>query len=292
MTSKRKKVTTRTLRKMKVEQSPITMLTAYDYPSAKLADQAGAEMILVGDSLGMVVLGYDSTVPVTLDDMVHHTKAVARGSKHSFICSDLPFLTAHLGREDVLRAAGRLVQEAGAHAVKMEGGIEIIEGIRACIQAGIPVVGHLGLTPQSVHQLGGYRIQGRDLASAREIVANAKLLEEAGICALVLECVPAEVAQEVSATIDVPTIGIGAGRHCDGQVLVYHDLLQYGSDIHPSFVKTYADLGEQAVKGMKQFIEEVRAGVFPGPEHSSHLSEEVVEGLYGAKKEGSAPCTS
>lgn len=277
------KVTTRSLFQMKKKGKPIAMLTAYDYPSAKLAEAAGVDVILVGDSLGMVVLGYNSTVPVTLKDMTHHTKAVVRGSKRAMVVADLPFLTAHLGKEEVLRAAGRLMQEGGAQGVKMEGGEAIADAVRACTAAGIPVMGHLGLTPQSVHQLGGYRIQGKDIEVARRILREARILEEAGIFALVLECVPEELAREITNAIRVPTIGIGAGRHCDGQVLVYHDVLQMASDLQPSFVKAYADVGNQIIHALRHYVEDVRERRFPEEQHVFH-SPEVKETLYGGKE--------
>ncbi|MBN2909624.1 3-methyl-2-oxobutanoate hydroxymethyltransferase [Polycladomyces sp. WAk] len=279
----RKKITTRMLRDMKAKGQKIAMITAYDYPSAKLADQAGVDVILVGDSLGMVVLGYDSTIPVTIDDMVHHTKAVTRGTKHAFVVSDLPFLTCHLGTEHALRAAGRLMQEAGAKAVKIEGGEEILEVVRACVAAGIPVMGHLGLTPQSVHQLGGYRVQGRDAETAQRLIRDARLLEEAGAFALVLECVPEELAREITEAITIPTIGIGAGRYCDGQVLVFHDVLQIASEVNPSFVQAFAEAGAVMQEGIRRYVQAVRETRFPQEEHVFHLSNEAMATLYGGK---------
>ncbi|PTX59936.1 ketopantoate hydroxymethyltransferase [Melghirimyces profundicolus] len=283
MSAQGNQVTLRTLDQMKQEQTKIAMVTAYDYPSAKLAEAGGADLLLVGDSLGMVVLGYDSTVRVTLDEMLHHTKAVVRGATRPLVVTDLPFLTAHLSREEALKAAGRLLQEGGAQAVKVEGCNGVLENIRACVEAGIPVMGHIGLTPQSVHQLGGYRIQGKDADSARRLMEEAKRLEEAGIFALVLECVPEEVAERITGGLTIPTIGIGAGRACDGQVLVYHDLLQYGSDLKPRFVKAYARTGEEAVRGISRYVQEVREGMFPGEEHTFHLHASVVDRLYGGK---------
>lgn len=279
----RKKVTTRMLRDMKANGKKIAMITAYDYPSAKLADQAGVDVILVGDSLGMVVLGYDSTIPVTIDDMVHHTKAVTRGTQYAFVVSDLPFLTCHLGTEHALRAAGRLMQEAGAKAVKIEGGEEILPVVRACVAAGIPVMGHLGLTPQSVHQLGGYRVQGRDAETARRLLRDAHLLEEAGAFALVLECVPEELAREISEALTIPTIGIGGGRYCDGQVLVYHDVLQIASEVNPSFVQAFAEAGAVMQEGIRRYVQAVREARFPQEEHVFHLSSEAMATLYGGK---------
>lgn len=231
-------------KQMKDNKEPITVITAYDYPSAKLAEEAGVDMILVGDSLGNVVLGYDTTIPVTVDDMVYHTRAVARGAGSTFIIADMPFMSYHVSKEDTLRAASRLMKEGHATAIKMEGGTEIADEVAACVRAGIPVMGHLGLTPQSIHMLSGYRIQGKDEQSARKLMEDALALEKAGAFAVVLELVTEQVAAEISAALSIPTIGIGAGRGCDGQVLVYHDLLQYSSPYHPKkFVKNYADIG-------------------------------------------------
>ncbi|MFC4078055.1 3-methyl-2-oxobutanoate hydroxymethyltransferase [Salinithrix halophila] len=276
-----KTVTLRTLRRMKKEGERIAMVTAYDYPSARLAEEAGTDIILVGDSLGMVVLGYDSTVPVTLEEMLHHTKAVTRGARRPLVVTDLPFLTAHLSKDDVLRAAGRLMQEGGARAVKIEGGEEVLSAVRSCVAAGIPVMAHIGLTPQSVHQLGGYLIQGRELESARRLIHEAKQLEEAGAFAVVLECVPEELAESIAQTVSIPVIGIGAGRGCDGQVLVYHDLLQYGAGSSPSFVKVFSQTGQSALSGLQSYVEEVRSGAFPSEEHVFPLKSGVLERLYG-----------
>ncbi|MFO7263466.1 MAG: 3-methyl-2-oxobutanoate hydroxymethyltransferase [Bacillaceae bacterium G1] len=273
------KVTLLDLQQKKRQGTPIVMVTAYDYPSAKLADEAGVDMILVGDSLGMVVLGYDSTVSVTLEDMLHHTKAVTRGAKRAFVVTDLPFLTVHLGVEATLKAAGRLMQEGLAQGVKMEGGSEIVPQVRACVQAGIPVVGHLGLLPQSVHQLGGYRVQAKDLASAEKLLDDARALEEAGACAIVLECVPGPLAAMVSETLAIPTIGIGAGNGCDGQVLVFHDVIQYATDLSPKFVKPYADVGSVIRAALAAYAQEVRERVFPGPEHTFSMDETVLAAL-------------
>lgn len=273
------KVTLLDLQQKKRQGTPIVMVTAYDYPSAKLADEAGVDMILVGDSLGMVVLGYDSTVSVTLEDMLHHTKAVTRGAKRAFVVTDLPFLTVHLGVEATLKAAGRLMQEGLAQGVKMEGGSEIVPQVRACVQAGIPVVGHLGLLPQSVHQLGGYRVQAKDLASAEKLLDDARALEEAGACAIVLECVPGPLAAMVSEALSIPTIGIGAGNGCDGQVLVFHDVIQYATDLSPKFVKPYADVGSVIRAALAAYAQEVRERVFPGPEHTFSMDETVLAAL-------------
>lgn len=283
MSLQKTRVTLRTLDRMKKEGTKIAMVTAYDYPSAKLADAGGADLLLVGDSLGMVVLGYESTVPVTLSDMLHHTQAVVRGANRPLVVTDLPFLTAHLSRDEVLKAAGRIIQEGGAGAIKVEGCEEVLAGIRACVGAGIPVMGHIGLTPQAVHQLG-YRVQGKDLASAQKLVEEAERLTDAGVFALVLECVPEEVAAQIQQRLPIPVIGIGAGRHCDGQVLVYHDLLQYASEIRPSFVKTYAKIGDEVEQGIRQYVQEVRQGTFPGTDHIYSLPSAVKERLFS--KEG------
>jgi 3-methyl-2-oxobutanoate hydroxymethyltransferase len=274
-------VTTASLKDMKQNGQRIVMLTAYDYPSAKLADEAGVDMILVGDSLGMVVLGYESTLPVTLADMIHHTKAVTRGAKRAFVVTDMPFLTYHGTTQDTLRNAGRIMQEGLAKAVKMEGGAELAPAIRACTQAGIPVVGHIGLTPQSVHQLGGYKVQGKTPEAAQKLVDDALALEEAGAFALVMECVPKQLAELISRKLTIPTIGIGAGAGCDGQVLVYHDIVLYGNDRVPKFVKKYADAGTLIKQAIAQYAKEVRSGSFPEEAHTFTMNEDVLEQLYG-----------
>jgi 3-methyl-2-oxobutanoate hydroxymethyltransferase len=274
-------VTTADLRKMKREKQPIAMITAYDYPSAKLVDAAGVDMILVGDSLGMVVLGYDSTIPVTMADMIHHTKAVVRGTKRAFVVADMPFLSYHGTVEESLKNAGRLMQEGMAKAVKLEGGREIVPVVRRLTQAGIPVMGHIGLTPQSVHQLGGFKVQGRDLKAAQRLIDEAKALEEAEAFAIVLECVPEEVAAKITESVGIPTIGIGAGSKCDGQVLVFHDVLSYASSLKPKFVKSYAQVGEQIHQAVSAYVAEVKEGSFPAREHTFNAFEETVKQLYG-----------
>ncbi|ASJ53457.1 3-methyl-2-oxobutanoate hydroxymethyltransferase [Brevibacillus formosus] len=274
-------ITTSSIRKKKEMRTPITMVTAYDYPSAKLVDEAGVDMILVGDSLGMVVLGYDSTIPVTMEDMLHHTKAVTRGAKRAFVVADLPFLSYHGTVEEAVKNAGRLMQEGLAKAVKMEGGRELAPIITRCVQAGIPVVGHIGLTPQSVHQLGGYKVQGRDLEAAKKLLDEALAIQEAGAFAIVLECVPEEVAGMIANKLDIAVIGIGAGATCDGQVLVFHDMVGYASDITPKFVKRYANIGETIREAVEAYNKEVEARSFPGQEHVFHASEETIKELYG-----------
>lgn len=244
------------------------MLTAYDALSARLIDEAGIPLILVGDTLAEVMLGYDSTVPVTLDEMIHHTKAVRRGVQHALIVGDLPFMSYQASVEDGMRSAGRFLKEAGARAVKLEGGGRVLELVHRLTDSGIPVMGHLGLTPQSVNQFGGYRIQGRIAEDAQRILQEAKDLEAAGVFALVLECVPAQLAAEVTANLEVPTIGIGAGPGCDGQVLVYHDFLGINTGRLAKYVKKYADLGPQIRDAAARFDAEVKSGEYPGPEHS------------------------
>lgn len=281
MASNSKPITTADIRKKKEAGTPITMVTAYDYPSAKLVEEAGVDMILVGDSLGMVVLGYDSTLPVTMDDMIHHTKAVTRAAKRSFVVTDLPFLSYHGTVEEAVKNAGRLMQEGLAKAVKMEGGRELAPIVTRCVQAGIPVVGHIGLTPQSVHQLGGYKVQGRDVAAARRLLEEAVALQEAGAFAIVLECVPEEVSAMITEKLEIPVIGIGAGAKCDGQVLVFHDLVGYASELTPKFVKRYANVGDIIREGVAAYIKEVEDRRFPAPEHVFHASEETIKQLYG-----------
>ncbi|NPV28701.1 MAG: 3-methyl-2-oxobutanoate hydroxymethyltransferase [Firmicutes bacterium] len=261
------RVTTATLQEMKAKGEKITLLTAYDYPTARLLDEAGIDILLVGDSVGNVILGYENTLAVTMDEIIHHTRAVARGARRAFVVGDMPFLSYQVSIAEAIRNGGRFLQEGGAQGVKLEGGRERAETVRALVETGIPVMGHLGLTPQSVHQLGGYRVQGRTEEAARRLIEDALILEEAGIFALVLECVPAKVAAEVTSRLRVPTLGIGAGPACDGQVLVTHDLLGLTGRKVPKFVKQYANLCEQITAAIRDFQAEVREGKFPGPEH-------------------------
>ncbi|MFB3925738.1 MAG: 3-methyl-2-oxobutanoate hydroxymethyltransferase [Syntrophales bacterium] len=265
---KMNKITVSVVRAMKEKGEKIAMLTAYDYPTAAAADEAGLDLILVGDSLGMVVLGYESTLPVTMDDMIHHTKAVSRAVKRAMVIGDMPFMSYQASVDDAVSNAGRFLQEAGAHGVKLEGGREVAEVTRRICAAGIPVMAHLGLTPQSVHQLGGYKVQAKESAAAQKLLEDAKILEEAGAFSIVLECIPADLAEKVSKSLSIPTIGIGAGVHCDGQVLVIHDMLGMFERFTPKFVKKYAQLNVHIKKAVEQYIEEVKAGVFPGKEHS------------------------
>ena len=268
---------------MKTAGEKIAMVTAYDFPEAKLAEQAGVDMILVGDSLGMVVLGYESTVPVTLQDMIHHTKAVKRGAKDTFVVTDLPFMTYHVSKEEAMKAAGALMQEGGAHAVKVEGGGEVIETIKALTAAGVPIMGHLGLTPQSAGVLGGYKVQGKTAEAAALLIEEAIMCQEAGAFAIVLECIPWQLASEVSSRLTIPVIGIGAGDQVDGQVLVYHDLVTFGVDRVPKFVKQYGNVNEVVENSIKQYVKEVKAGIFPEEKHSFTMDEEVLLSLYGGK---------
>jgi 3-methyl-2-oxobutanoate hydroxymethyltransferase len=274
-----RKTTIHTLHRMKQRGERIAMLTAYDYPTAKLMDSAGIDVILVGDSLGMVVLGYPTTLPVTMTDMIHHCKAVARGASRALLVGDLPFMTYQVSREEAVRNAGRLLQEGNMEAVKLEGGHEVADRVAAIVAAGIPVMGHLGLTPQAVHRMGGYRIQGRDAATAERLKADALAIEKAGAFALVLEGIPAELGQEITAAGAVPTIGIGAGPHCDGQVLVTQDMLGLFEDLTPSFVKQYVGLAPVLREAFGRYRDDVRAGSFPGPEHSFFREG----GLYGGR---------
>jgi 3-methyl-2-oxobutanoate hydroxymethyltransferase len=262
------KVTTAIIRNMKKKGEKIAMLTAYDYPTALIVDEAGIDIILVGDSLGMVVLGYDSTLPVTMDEMIHHTKAVSRAVKRAMVIGDMPFMSYQVSAEDALYNAARFLQEAGAQGVKLEGGREVAEITRRITSAGIPVMAHLGLTPQSVHQFGGYKVQGKEDVSAKKIMEDAKILEEAGAFSLVLECVPATLAKDVSESLTIPTIGIGGGVHCDGQVLVLHDMLGMFEKFIPKFVKTYTKLNVQMKESIQQYIDEVKRSVFPEKKHS------------------------
>jgi 3-methyl-2-oxobutanoate hydroxymethyltransferase len=274
VTSSRKKVTILALRQKKEHAEPITMLTAYDYPTALVMDQAGMDSILVGDSLGMVVLGYENTLPVTMEDMLHHCRAVARGAKSALLIGDMPFMSYQASVEDAVRNAGRFLQEGGMDAVKLEGGHERVETVRAIVGAGIPVMGHLGLTPQSVHQLGGFRPQGKTALAAKRLLEDAFLLEEAGCFGIVLESVPARLAELVSKKLAIPTIGIGAGVGCDGQVLVTHDLLGLFERFTPKFVKKYADLHGEMQKAFTEYIADVQAKTFPGAEHTVEMKDE------------------
>ncbi len=271
------KVTISWLTKQKEEGKKITMMTAYDYPSARLVDQAGIDTILVGDSLGMVVLGYDSTVPVSMDDMIHHSKAVCRAVKRAFVIGDMPFMSYQVSREEAIRNAGRFIKEAGCDSVKLEGGSEVAHVVEAIVRAGIPVCGHIGLTPQTATMLSGFRVQGKDADSARRLLQSAKDLESAGAFMIVLECIPDLLAKRITDSVGIPTIGIGAGKDCDGQVLVYHDLLGLFERFTPKFVKRYVDLSPMILDALRRYREEVEGGIFPAPEHTFKMSKEEAE---------------
>ena len=262
------KITILDLYKKKTERKKITVLTAYDFPTAQIVDQAGIDVILVGDSLGMVVQGQTSTLPVTMDEMLYHTKMVSRAALSSLVVGDMPFLSYQTDKLEAVSNAGRFLKEAGAGAVKLEGGIQMADAIRAIVNAGIPVMAHIGLTPQSFHTLGGFKVQGRDEAARERILADARSVQDAGAFSVVLEAVPASLAKEVGETLYIPTIGIGAGPDCDGQVLVLHDLLGLFDRFTPKFVKKYAHLRDQAMKAVKEYKQEVESGAFPNEEHS------------------------
>jgi 3-methyl-2-oxobutanoate hydroxymethyltransferase len=270
----RKKNTVQTFHRKKARGEPVTMLTAYDYPTAYAIDQAGIDSILVGDSLGMVVLGYPNTLPVTMEDMLHHCRAVARGARFAMLIGDMPFMSYQASTNDAVRNAGRFLKEASMDAVKLEGGRERVDAIKAIISAGIPVQGHLGLTPQSVHQFGGFRPQGRDAAAAQRLLEDALLLQDAGCFSLVLESVPARLAKLVSERLEIATIGIGAGAGCDGQVLVTHDLLGLFDRFTPRFVKKYANLHATMAQAFGAYKQEVLDGSFPMAEHSVEMPEQ------------------
>lgn len=269
-----------TFQRAKANGTKLAVLTAYDYSTAKIMDEAGVDSILVGDSLGMVCLGYKDTLSVTMEDMIHHTKAVARGVADALLVSDLPFMSYQISVPEAVRNAGRLVQEGRAQAVKLEGGAEVAPQIRAIVQASIPVMAHIGLTPQSVNAFGGFRVQGVDEKSARRVLDAARAVEDAGAFSVVLECVPEKLAALVTERLSIPTIGIGGGAACDGQVLVYQDMLGMFPDFTPKFVKRYADVGTTMRDAFAAYAREVREGVFPGPEHAFTVSDEVLEKLY------------
>jgi len=274
------KITTSVLKNRKANGEKITMLTAYDYSLAAMVDEAGIDMILVGDSLGNVVLGYDTTLPVTMADMIHHTKAVVRGTRNAMVVADMPFLSYHISVEEAVRNAGRCIQEGGAQAVKLEGGIERIPVVKAILDAQIPVMAHIGLTPQSVNAFGGFKVQGKDIETANKLIRDAKALDEAGVFSMVLEGVPTKLAQRITAEVSVPTIGIGAGQYCDGQVLVINDMLGMFKGHIPKFVKKFANLEPLIMEAFKQYKEEVQAGTFPADEHGFAISDDVLERLY------------
>lgn len=259
---------------------PVSMLTAYDYHTARIVDEAGIDMILVGDSLGNVMLGYENTLAVTIEDMIHHAKAVCRGAKNAFVAVDMPFMSYQTSVYDAVKNAGRIMKETNCQAVKLEGGIEYADRIKAIVEAGIPVVAHIGLTPQSVNTLSGYKVQGKTLAAAQKMIEDAKAVEEAGAFAVTLECVPEDLAKKITQEIKILTIGIGAGRYCDGQVLVYQDMLGYTNGFAPKFVKKYANLHDVMLDAFKQYKEECEQRTFPTEKNIFSISNEVMEKLY------------
>jgi 3-methyl-2-oxobutanoate hydroxymethyltransferase len=258
----------------------LTMLTAYDYSMAKLIDECGVNGILVGDSLGMVCLGYKDTLSVTMEDMLHHTKAVSRGTTNALLVSDMPFMSYQTSLYDAVKNAGRFIQEAGAQAIKLEGGAVVCPQIQAIVNAQIPVMGHIGLTPQSVNIFGGFKVQGKNINDAKKLIEDAKRIEAAGAFAIVLECIPSKLADIISKEISIPTIGIGAGGSCDGQILVYQDMLNMFSDLKPKFVKSFANVGDLMSDAFKAYINEVTEGTFPGPEHCFKIDDEILNKLY------------
>ncbi len=274
------KNTVATFQKMKNEGTKISMLTAYDYSTAKLVDAAGINSILVGDSLGMVMLGDEDTLSVTMEDMIHHTAAVARGAKDALVIGDMPFMSYEVSVEQAVTNAGRLMKEGRANAVKLEGGVRVAEQIKAITKAGIPVCAHIGLTPQSVNAFGGFKVQGKTEEGAQQMIEDALAIQEAGAFAVVLECVPAKLAALISEKLTIPTIGIGAGAGCDGQVLVYQDMLALFSDFKPKFVKHFGNIGPQMTAAFKAYDEEVKAGTFPAEEHTFKIDEETLKKLY------------
>ena len=274
------KNTSVTFREAKAKGQKLSILTAYDYTTAKLVDEAGIDAILVGDSLGMVMLGYEDTISVTMEDMIHHSAAVARGTKNALLITDMPFMSYQTSVYDAVVNAGRLMKEGRAQAVKLEGGLEVCAHVKAIVNASIPVCGHLGLTPQSVNALGGFKVQGKGEEAAQRILDEARALEEAGAFAVVLECVPRALAEKITESISIPTIGIGAGAGCDGQVLVYQDMLAMYSDMAPKFAKQYAQVGSQMKQAFAAYKQEIIDGVFPAAEHTFKMDETIIDKLY------------
>ncbi len=274
-----KKVTIHTLLEKKKARVPISWLTAYDFPMAQFEEQAGIDIILVGDSIGMTTFGFDSTLPVTMDLLIPHTRAVRRGAPHVFLIGDMPYMSYQVSPQEAVRNAGRFMAECGCDAVKLEGGREMLDVVGALIKATVPVVGHLGLTPQSIAMLGGFKAQGRSVAAAVKLIEDAKLLEEAGVCMILLEAVPPEVGRIITARAEIPIIGIGAGPHTDGQCLIVHDMLGMFEAFTPKFVKKYASIGAEIVKALQAFREDLAAGRFPAPEHCYKMPEEEVRKL-------------
>jgi 3-methyl-2-oxobutanoate hydroxymethyltransferase len=275
------RVTINQIKEMKQKGEKIAMLTAYDYSTAKIIDEAGVPLILVGDSLGTVVLGYDSTIPVTMQDMLHHTRAVARGVKSAMVIGDMPFMTYHISTEEALRNAARFIQEGGAQAVKLEGGVNVADKVKKIVSCGIPVMGHIGLTPQSIHQLSGFKVQGKSPEAAKALLKDAQALEEAGAFAIVLETIPTQLAIFITQSINIPTIGIGAGAGCDGQVLVISDILGLYTDFVPRHAKQYAKLADIMSNAIAKYRDEVKEGSFPTEAQSFSMDESILENLEG-----------
>lgn len=273
------RITISQIKQMKQKGEKITMLTAYDYTTARIVDAAGIPLILVGDSLGMVVLGYESTIPVTMEEMLHHTRAVVRGTKQAMIVGDMPFMTYHVSTDDALRNAARFIQEGGTQAVKLEGGVNVADKVRKIVECGIPVMGHIGLTPQSIYQLSGFKVQGKTPETARKLLKDAQVLEEAGAFAIVLETVPRQLASLITQKITVPTIGIGAGAGCDGQVQVINDILGSFTDFVPKHAKQYAKLADIIRDAVTQYDKEVKSGSFPTDKQSSSIDEDILSKL-------------
>ncbi|APF25747.1 3-methyl-2-oxobutanoate hydroxymethyltransferase [Clostridium sporogenes] len=272
--------TVSTFQELKNKGEKITMLTAYDYSMAKLIDSSGINGILVGDSLGMVCLGYENTLSVTMEDMLHHTKAVVRGASNALVVGDMPFMSYQASTYDAVYNAGRFIKEAGAQAVKLEGGAAVEKEVKAIVKAQIPVMGHIGLTPQSVNMFGGFKVQGKNEKIAKKLIEDAKILEDAGAFSIVLECIPEKLSKIISESISIPTIGIGAGKYCDGQILVYQDMLSMFSDFTPKFVKSFGNIGEAIKNGVSQYIEEVKEVEFPEEKHTFKIDDDVINKLY------------
>jgi 3-methyl-2-oxobutanoate hydroxymethyltransferase len=277
----RKKITPVDIQALKAAGKKITMLTAYDYPMALLEDRAGIDIILVGDSVGMTVLGYENTLPVTMDEMIHHTKAVVRGAKYPLILGDMPFMSYNTSERDAILNAGRFMKEGSADAVKLEGGASVKDIVRAIVKAGIPVMGHIGLTPQTISMLGGFKVQGKDAKAAQKIIDDARMLEDAGAFSVLLEAIPAPIAKRITEQLRVPTIGIGAGVYCDGQVLVVHDMLGLFDRFTPKFAKRYINLTELILKAFESYREDVSRGEFPTDQHSFHIEEKELSKIEG-----------
>jgi 3-methyl-2-oxobutanoate hydroxymethyltransferase len=274
---KRKKITTLRLRQMKEKGEKISMLTAYDHPTARIMDDAGIDIILVGDSVGNTMLGYPDTIPVTMDQMISHTTAVCKAVKYALVVGDMPFMSYQISVEDAVKNAGRFIKEARAHSIKLEGGVQVADRVAAIVNAGIPVMGHLGLTPQSVNMLGGYRVQGKNKAQAQKMLDDARCLEDAGVFAILLELMPAAMGKLITDSISVPTVGIGAGPHTSGQILIYHDMVGIEAVFQPKFVKKYAALEETIHGAISNYVEDVRSGAFPSPEHCFDMDEEELK---------------